>query len=293
MSNNQIAVMAQRLNMDEKDLGDIVRKTIMPDSKRVTVSNEQFVSFMAVANEYKLNPLVKEIYAFPSQNGIVPIVGVDGWSNLINSNKHFDGMEFNESEKMITIGQSKPCPEWIECVIYRDDRTHPTAIKEFLDEGHKATAPWNSHTKRMLRHKAMMQCARMAFSLSGIYDEEEAHDILSNEMKQINPLPEKKIPNPNSLPVSQSRTEELVQTVEAPKKSHKADKKEAKTTDVSKKESKKLTAAVKSRLITDIDACESVEDLNDLVPELSEYEEDSPYLILIRKTWKDKKATFK
>jgi hypothetical protein len=31
--------------------------------------------------------------------------------------------------------------------------------------------------KRMLRHKALIQCARVAFGFSGIFDEDEARDI--------------------------------------------------------------------------------------------------------------------
>ncbi|MGL4675132.1 MAG: recombinase RecT, partial [Wohlfahrtiimonas sp.] len=45
--------------------------------------------------------------------------------------------------------------------------------------------PWQSHPKRMLRHKAMIQCARLAFSFTGIYDEDEAKNILNAEKATI------------------------------------------------------------------------------------------------------------
>ena len=38
-------------------------------------------------------------------------------------------------------------------------------------------APWKSHPRRMLRHKAMIQCARLAFGFAGIYDQDEAERI--------------------------------------------------------------------------------------------------------------------
>jgi hypothetical protein len=38
--------------------------------------------------------------------------------------------------------------------------------------------PWATHPKRMLRHKAMIQCARIAFSFAGIYDQDEAERII-------------------------------------------------------------------------------------------------------------------
>ena len=37
--------------------------------------------------------------------------------------------------------------------------------------------PWQSHPRRMLRHKAMIQCARLAFGYGGIYDQDEAERI--------------------------------------------------------------------------------------------------------------------
>ncbi|WP_414836262.1 recombinase RecT, partial [Escherichia coli] len=42
------------------------------------------------------------------------------------------------------------------------------------------TGPWQSHPKRMLRHKAMIQCARLAFGFAGIYDKDEAERIVEN-----------------------------------------------------------------------------------------------------------------
>mgnify|MGYP000390822908 CR=1 FL=1 len=52
------------------------QKNGKPDCTR-----EELISCLVVANEHDLNPLTKEIYAFPDKNnGIVPVVGVDGWS---------------------------------------------------------------------------------------------------------------------------------------------------------------------------------------------------------------------
>ena len=60
-------------------------------------SDEQMMALLVVAEQYGLNPWTKEIFAFPDkQNGIIPVVGVDGWSRIINTNDNFDGMEFIE-----------------------------------------------------------------------------------------------------------------------------------------------------------------------------------------------------
>lgn len=166
---NQIAVMAQRLNINENELGDIVKKTIMPDSKKVTVTNEQFVSFMAVANEYKLNPLVKEVYAFPAKGGgIQPVVSIDGWIKIITNHPDFDGMEFDDEvdENGDTIS--------ITCKIFRKNMSRPITATEYMKECLMNTDVWRKYPRRMLRHKATIQCGRYAFGISGIIDPDEA-----------------------------------------------------------------------------------------------------------------------
>jgi phage recombination protein Bet len=131
------------------------------------VSDAQMTALLIVANQYKLNPWTKEIYAFPDKNnGIVPVVGVDGWARIINENPQFDGMDFEQDEDSCT------------CVIFRKDRTHPIKVTEYLSECKRGTQPWQSHPKRMLRHKAMIQCARLAFGYVGIYDQDEAERIV-------------------------------------------------------------------------------------------------------------------
>jgi phage recombination protein Bet len=153
------------------------------------VSDAQMTALMVVANQYRLNPWTKEIYAFPDKNnGIVPVVGVDGWSRIINDHPQFDGMEFSQSDVMVTMpGANSPAPEWVECKMYRKDRTRPTIVREYIDEVYKepykgkyglVSGPWQSHPKRFTRHKAMIQCARLAFGYGGIHDPEEAQQIV-------------------------------------------------------------------------------------------------------------------
>lgn len=137
------------------------------------ISNEQMIALLIVADQYGLNPWTKEVYAFPDKGGIVPVVGVDGWARIINSNPAFDGMEF------VDAMDGNGLLESIECVIYRKDRSHPVRVRERLKECRRETQPWKSHPSRMLRHKAMIQCARLAFGFAGIYDEDEAQRIVA------------------------------------------------------------------------------------------------------------------
>jgi phage recombination protein Bet len=137
------------------------------------VTNEQMAALLIVADQHKLNPFTKEIYAFPSRAGIVPVVGVDGWARIVNEHPEFDGMEFSLA--------GEKGSEAYTCTIYRKDRAHPTSVTEYMSECRRQTDPWSTHPLRMLRHKAMIQCARLAFSFAGIYDPDEAERVLAAE----------------------------------------------------------------------------------------------------------------
>lgn len=162
--------MATRYGVDP----DKMLTTLKATAFRGDVSNEQMMALLVVADQYQLNPWTKEIYAFPDRNnGIVPVVGVDGWSRVINSNPQFDGMDFEDGPL-----NDRKIPEWIECRMHRKDRAHPISVKEYFAEVARDVGPWKSHPRRMLRHKAMIQCARLAFGFVGIFDEDEAERII-------------------------------------------------------------------------------------------------------------------
>jgi phage recombination protein Bet len=149
--------------------------TLRATAFRGEVSNEQMAALLIVADQHGLNPWTKEIYAFPSRQGIVPVVSVDGWARIINEHPQFDGMDFE-----LTKGE-KEGTEAYTCTMYRKDRSHPVSITEYMAECKRPTDPWSSHPLRMLRHKAMIQCARLAFSFAGIYDPDEAERVLAAE----------------------------------------------------------------------------------------------------------------
>lgn len=179
--------LATRLNLgvDGRELVETLKETAF----RGQVGDSQMAALLIVAEQYGLNPWTKEIYAFPDrQNGIVPVVGVDGWARIINGNSNFDGMEFVQDDESCT------------CKIYRKDRSHPTAVTEYMSECRRDNVqPWKTHPKRMLRHKAMIQCARIAFGFGGIYDEDEAERIVQQKPaeKEVNPQPIAKRPISN------------------------------------------------------------------------------------------------
>jgi len=160
-----LIAMAERFDMDPKNFESTLKATVIP----ANTSNEQFAAFLLVAKEYNLNPLTKEIYAFPAKGGgIQPIVGIDGWVRIINENPQFDGATFDDH--LDSNGNIVS----ITCTIFRKDRTNPIKVTEYLNECKGNTDPWKRWPIRMLRHKALIQCARYAFGFSGIIDPDEA-----------------------------------------------------------------------------------------------------------------------
>lgn len=180
-----------RYGVDPAKVMHTLKATAFKQRDGTAPSNEQMMSLMIVADQHGLNPFTKEIYAFQDKGGgIVPVVGVDGWSRIINDHPKSDGLEFVASADMVQADENaKPCPEWIECIIHRKDRKQPIRVREYLDEVYRPQSrypgPWQTHTKRMLRHKAMIQAARIAFGFSGIYDEDEAHRIVDGEFSVV------------------------------------------------------------------------------------------------------------
>lgn len=200
IAQNQAVALAKQFNI-QGDPQELVQ-TLKATAFKGNATDAQFNALMIVSTQYGLNPFTKEIYAFPDkQNGIVPVVGVDGWSRIINNHPQFDGIEFKYSEETTTpAGSNTKAHEWVECVIYRKDRSHPIVAREYLDEVYRppfkgkfgeVNGPWQSHTKRMHRHKAMIQTARLAFGFGGIYDEDEAQRIQTPETpKEVKADPE-------------------------------------------------------------------------------------------------------
>jgi phage recombination protein Bet len=174
-----LAVMASRFSVDPAKLLETLKNTAFKGA-----SNDEMMALVIVSNEYGLNPLTKEIYAFPAKGGgIVPVVSIDGWLNIMNNHPQFDGIDYewlHEGEKLIACTS----------IIHRKDRTHPTRVTEYLSECRRSTDPWKME-HRMLRHKATIQGARVAFGFSGITDEDEARD--TPPMRDVTPATESKL----------------------------------------------------------------------------------------------------
>jgi hypothetical protein len=151
---------------------------------RLCVWNETDLKrLLIVAERLGLDPLNNEIYAVQGgddpMSAAILVVSVNGWARILNANPAFDGMYFLESPET-----QDSIPQWIECTIHRKDRKVPTSIREYLCEVKGEHGAWLTHPRRMLRHKAMVQCARICFGLVGVYDIDEAMRVQKANTQQ-------------------------------------------------------------------------------------------------------------
>ena len=197
--------MLDPFNNDEESCSAHVRAMALPVFKRSVqrsgMSPESFVqalsqtslsqlpvwsevdleTLLLAAERHGLSPLGREMFLVRAGDQLTDpplvVVGVDGWSKVLNSHKKFAGMQFLESQELVD-----GLPAWIECTIHRWDRRVPTRVREYLAEDRGNSLPWLTHPRRMLRHKALVQCARLAFGLVGVYDHDEAQRIRSGTL---------------------------------------------------------------------------------------------------------------
>lgn len=172
--------LGARYQIDPGKLLGVLRNTVIRPTDKHTPTDEEVAAFCVVANQYQLNPFTREIHAFADRGGVVPVIGMDGWVTLVNRHEDYDGCEFEEHH------DAEGRLHATTCTMYHRRRSKPVKVTEWLSECRRNSTPWTTMPHRMLRHKAYCQAARLAFGLAGVYDEDEARDILANR----GPLPE-------------------------------------------------------------------------------------------------------
>ncbi len=117
---------------------------------------------LRLITKYGLDPFTDEIAIHQYEDSHwQAFITIDGWSKLINSHPSFSGISFTESTEQVG-----GVPTWMGCSIYRHDRVVPIEVKEYLCEIKTEHSIWKEMPRRMLRHRVIAQCARLAFGVS-------------------------------------------------------------------------------------------------------------------------------
>ena len=174
---NALAVIAQNTGASVEDITDVLRGMIVSAKNQhgAQATNAELAIVTGVCATYGLNPLVKECAAFVSGGKLSVVVMVDGWYKMVNRRPEFDGVEFDD--KFDDKGNLAS----ITCRMFIKGRERPVCVTEYMSECRDPkSSVWQKWPARMLRHKAYIQCARMAFGITEIIDDDEASRITAN-----------------------------------------------------------------------------------------------------------------
>jgi hypothetical protein len=183
-----IEVYARRLRLEPHTLLSHLKLAAAANIESWTVTEAR--RLLQRAMQLGLDPLAGEVYLqsreSPEQGGGADSVGLppllvvslDGWCRVLNSHPMFDGVSFSQPEP----GEDG-LPAWLECTIHRKDRRVATSVREYMQESRQPYGAWLSHPARMLRHKALVQCARVCFALVGVLDPDEAERVAGTREK--------------------------------------------------------------------------------------------------------------
>jgi phage recombination protein Bet len=147
-----------QMNIEETELMTWIEEisTSNPNLSRRTI-----LHLLRHAKEHHLNPLQQEISLINFDDKWEVMISIDGWIKIINRHPAFTGMSFNQSTE-----EKEGLPIWMECSIFRSDRSIPITVREYLTEVCNDSEHWKKLPRRMLRHKAMQQCARIALAVN-------------------------------------------------------------------------------------------------------------------------------
>ncbi|AUR87409.1 RecT family protein [Vibrio phage 1.100.O._10N.261.45.C3] len=176
-----LAKLSDITGATSEEVNEVVKGMIISAKNQhgAQVSNAEMAVVIGTCAKYGLNPLVKECAAFVSGGKLSLVVMIDGYYSIVNRQPNFDGVEFNDS--FDDNGKIKS----ITCRMYLTNRSRPVTVTEYFDECYDAkSSVWRKWGARMLRHKAYIQAARMAFGISEIVDPDEADRIKESEPKQ-------------------------------------------------------------------------------------------------------------
>ena len=178
---NALAVIAQNTGASVEDITDVLRGMIVSAKNQhgAQATNAELAIVTGVCATYGLNPLVKECAAFVSGGKLSVVVMVDGWYKLVNRRPEFDGAEFDDKF------DDKGALVSITCRMFIKGRERPVCVTEYMSEcKDPKSSVWTKWPARMLRHKAYIQCARMAFGITEIIDDDEASRIAANSPRE-------------------------------------------------------------------------------------------------------------
>lgn len=156
---NELTVLKKPWTQEELAL---VKATAAP-----RCSDEEFQLLLYQAKTYKLDPLLKQIWAVKYHDGKPAsiFVGRDGYLSIAHQSGQFDGMDSGtrgDGDDLIGFAS-----------VWRRDMKQPFKVEVALKEYNKKSGNWLTMPRTMIQKVAESQALRRAFNISGVYAPEE------------------------------------------------------------------------------------------------------------------------
>jgi hypothetical protein len=145
--------VAETLRIHPQELHDWIKERTVPQCLLKPI--------LLTSQRLRLNPLLSQIaWELNEKNHWELFIPIDGWVAMIHREPSFQGITFNESNQT-----ENGIPIWMEVSIYRSDLVRPITVREYFIELKTEHPIWVQMPRRMLRHKTLQQCARLAFGI--------------------------------------------------------------------------------------------------------------------------------
>lgn len=157
--------MADEFNIDRAQFDAALQRVAGCDGS----TRADFVVLLMLANQYKLNPIRREIGLMPTKHGPRVYVSFDGWITVITS--HPDYISHDFIEHWSGGERFKGDLFAVEVKLYSKKREAaklgPYHHIEFMVECRvtSRSGPWDTHPFRMLHERAIAQGARFLWNL--------------------------------------------------------------------------------------------------------------------------------
>lgn len=182
---NELQVINQEITYNKEQVQLI--KDIY--AKKATNSELELLFYMS--KKYGLDILTKQIWCVKFGEAVAQIyAGRDGFLEIGHRSRQFNGMDtktvkINEpfSVNYVAWENNKKVNKVFEsefqyvstCTVFRKDMDNPISVEVYEEEYSTGQNLWQTKRRTMIAKVAESQCLRKAFSISGMYAEEEIY----------------------------------------------------------------------------------------------------------------------
>jgi phage recombination protein Bet len=186
MSNEIVTTQGQGLISYNKEQLSLIKEMY---AKKATDTELQLLLYMS--NRYGLDILTKQIWCVKFGDAAAQIyAGRDGFLEVGHRSNQFDGMEtkikridepisieYSAWENRVKVNKTfKSDYQFVAtCTVYRKDMEHPIEVEVYEEEYSTGQSLWQTKRRTMIGKVAESQALRKAFSISGLYAEEEIY----------------------------------------------------------------------------------------------------------------------